>query len=122
MLFALCTLAVFNSCKKDDDNDKNNGNENVTSSIVGTWKGQISEGGFNIIITYVFNANNTFTETVVGMGSGSGTFTKTATEITLSYAPDEDGEVESVVLQYTLNGNTLILSSEEDGAMTFTRQ
>lgn len=58
LLFALlvCTTTVFTSCSKDDKNKNKNNN---TSPLVGTWKGESTEGGTTLTVTYCFNADGT---------------------------------------------------------------
>ena len=95
----LCT--VFVGCSKDSDNSSSS-----NSAIVGTWV--YSESFYQI--TYTFNANGTFTETVKYDGEFDvigGTYTYNAPELTLNYG---DGELYTI--HATVSGDTLSLSQD----------
>lgn len=103
---------TFTSCKDDKE-------EEITSSIVGTWVGGWSDGKYNVTDIYTFNSNGTYSyETYVykygeldQYGIYPGTYViKGNTIIGTIY---DDGEYGIEEYEYSVSGNILTLDGDK---------
>jgi len=107
MLIAFILPFTAVSCSDDDDDAPKNPNDNVSSSIVGTWVSSLA------IETHIitFNADGTGSEQYYEYGilDYSGSFTYTIDGNTI-YAVDSDGDSWNVDFYFS-NGNLILESA-----------
>jgi len=114
MVFAML-LSV--SCNSDDD-----GSDSGTNALVGTWRVNESDEGFDITVTATFNANNSGTLVMVTTFAGE---TETETEnFTWSTSGNKltlTGSGETDIVTYSISGNKLTITDEDGFVSVFTK-
>lgn len=101
----------FVSCGKDDSE------ESIPSSLVGTWSRLVSEDGESYTETIKFNANGTGT---ISVDQISFDFDYSVSGSNLTLNIDAGSESSSETVAYVIQGNTLKLTYEGE-SITYTR-
>lgn len=104
--------ATFTSCKDDKE-------EEITSSIIGTWVGGWSDEKYNVTDIYTFNSNGAFSNEsyVYKYGELDQHFIAPGTYVikgnSLIITVYEDGEYDSYEYEYSVSGNILTLGKDK---------
>lgn len=114
LILVIGTTVAFSSCSKDNDEPAEIQGNDSSSSLVGTWKGTIEQGGEKFTTTITVKSNHTYTQQVSTGDSYSGTWNVSGNTLYLT------GHFASSCT-YVLSGKTLYIYGSKWSA-TLTRQ